>query len=69
MTKNQNIRILTINSGSSSLKFALYDMGQHEKVILSGAIEGINFRTGRFHIKACLQILVDGFEKFLALLS
>jgi acetate kinase len=51
MTKDQYIRVLTINSGSSSLKFALYDMGQNEQVILSGAIDGINFHTGCFHIK------------------
>ncbi len=43
--------ILTINSGSSSLKFALYDMGQHEKLILSGAIDGIGFHRGCFHIE------------------
>jgi acetate kinase len=50
-TEKQHIRVLTINSGSSSLKFALYDMGQREKLILSGAIDGIGFHTSCFHIK------------------
>ncbi len=49
--KNKNyIRVLTINSGSSSLKYALYDIGQQERLILSGAIGGIGSRTGHFHI-------------------
>jgi acetate kinase len=37
-------RILTINSGSSSVKFSLYEMGQSESLILSGIIERIGLK-------------------------
>ena len=50
MNENQSIRILTINSGSSSLKYALYDISRQERLILSGSIDGIGSRTGRFYI-------------------
>ncbi len=33
------MRILTINSGSSSVKFALYDMGDGEALVFSGRAE------------------------------
>lgn len=46
------MRILTINSGSSSLKLALYDMvGTSESLLLSGVIGRIGLRAGRFHAK------------------
>lgn len=51
MAKIQNICVLTINSGSSSLKFAIYDVGQNERLILSGSIDGIGTNNGSFHIK------------------
>ena len=51
MTEEQYIRVLTVNSGSSSLKFALYDMGKCEKLVLSGAFDGVGFRSGCFHIE------------------
>jgi acetate kinase len=35
---------LTINSGSSSVKFSLYEMGQSESLILSGIIERIGLK-------------------------
>jgi hypothetical protein len=38
-------------SKEHSLKFVLYDMGQHEKLIMSGAIDGIGFHTSCFHIE------------------
>jgi acetate kinase len=44
-------RILTINSGSSSIKFALYHMGSVERAVLSGSVVGIGFGSGMFHIK------------------
>jgi len=34
--------ILTINSGSSSIKFSLYRMGSVETAVLSGTIGGIS---------------------------
>jgi acetate kinase len=51
MTDKQPLRVLTINSGSSSLKFALYDMGKCEKLVLSGAFDGVGSRSVRFHIE------------------
>lgn len=44
-------RILTINSGSSSIKFALYHMGKAETAVLSGSLVGIGFGSVLFHIK------------------
>lgn len=44
-------RILTINSGSSSLKCSLYEMGKSEAMVLSGTIERIGLRGGHFQIR------------------
>ncbi len=44
------MRILTINSGSSSIKFSLYDMAGGEVLMLSGNALGIGGIAGRFHI-------------------
>jgi acetate kinase len=46
-----NNRILTINSGSSSIKFSLYEMGQSETLILSGVIERIGQKSTILKIK------------------
>jgi acetate kinase len=43
--------VLTINSGSSSLKFAVYRMGKADTLLLSGQMAGIGRETGRFHVK------------------
>jgi acetate kinase len=52
--------ILTINSGSSSLKFALYRMGEAEELLLSGRMEGIGLEATRFHVRdASGAILID----------
>ena len=40
--------ILTMNSGSSSLKFSLYEMGPAESLTLAGSVERIGLRGGRF---------------------
>jgi acetate kinase len=45
------LRILTINSGSSSLKVAMYHMGRSETLMLSGSIERIGLRASLFHIQ------------------
>ncbi len=42
--------ILTINSGSSSLKFSLYQMGPAESLTLAGSVERIGLRGGRFSV-------------------
>ena len=51
-SKQNLLRILTINSGSSSLKLSLYHMaGTSETLVLSGDIERIGLRAGLFHVK------------------
>jgi acetate kinase len=44
------MRILTINSGSSSIKVGLYDMGEQEHLILSGSLQRIGLSAGIFHV-------------------
>jgi acetate kinase len=41
-------RILTINSGSSSIKFSLYEMGQAERLLLAGVLQRIGQADGHF---------------------
>ncbi len=48
---NQPRRILTINSGSSSIKFALYLAGAAEELVLAGQLERIGLDGGRFHCR------------------
>jgi acetate kinase len=40
--------VLTINSGSSSLKFSLYSMGQSEALLLSGEFDRIGLARSCF---------------------
>jgi acetate kinase len=50
MNNDNTGRILTINSGSSSVKFSLYRMGHNEETLqFSGVISGIGQGGGRFH--------------------
>lgn len=42
--------VLTINGGSSSIKFALFEMGQALRRLLYGKIEGIGLSRGEFTI-------------------
>jgi len=47
------VHILCINSGSSSVKFALYAMGlNHEEVLAQGAAEGLGGPAGNLWIRA-----------------
>jgi acetate kinase len=50
MTEN-SIHILTINSGSSSLKFASYRIGSSETLLQSGRLEGIGLQTSLFQVQ------------------
>lgn len=50
MTPIDKYRILTINSGSSSVKVALYEFGKREHLVLSGNMERIGLRGGLFQI-------------------
>ena len=43
-------RILTINSGSSSVKFSLFRMGRTEARELSGAIDRIGLKSALFRV-------------------
>ena len=45
------MRILAINSGSSSLKFALYDVDSDEEQVLSGNLSGIGQPESRFRVR------------------
>jgi len=51
MLKRDVQRILTINTGSSSLKVALYEMGRGESRILSGEVERIGAPWGQMRLK------------------
>jgi acetate kinase len=44
------MRILTINSGSSSIKFGMYEMQGSERLVLSGYLARIGLRAGIFKI-------------------
>lgn len=50
-TPPRPIEILTLNAGSSSLKFAVHRLEKTEVRILSGACEGIGSRHGQFHVR------------------
>ena len=47
-----NPRILTVNGGSSSIKFALFEAGDSLRRILSGAIERIGQPKAILRVKA-----------------
>ena len=65
MAENGAIRVLTINSGSSSLKWSLYQMGPTETRVLAGSLERIGLRGGVWHIRdADGQTLVDEGREF-----
>lgn len=46
-----NLRVLTVNGGSSSIKFALFESAESPQRILGGQIEGIGLAQGRFAVK------------------
>ena len=59
------MRILTINSGSSSVKVGLYEIGESEKLVLSGGLKRIGLRSGVFRIDDPEgQALVDEHHDF-----
>jgi acetate kinase len=52
--------ILTINSGSSSIKFAVFHMGPPERCTFLGQLERIGSRSGAFKVKdAGLETIMD----------
>lgn len=53
-------RILTINSGSSSIKLSLYDFGEAESLFLSIRLERIGLGNGIFSVKDAFgQAIID----------
>jgi acetate kinase len=50
MTDERSNRILTINSGSSSVKLALYHVGTSERLVLSGKIDRIGLTGSHFEM-------------------
>ena len=53
--KSANLRILTINGGSSSIKFALFETDDSLRRILEGAIERIGLPEAAFRVKGLDQ--------------
>ncbi len=57
---NKDLNVLAVNSGSSSIKFALYRMGTAETEIWSGTLGGIGLGSGYFRVKdAGDEILIE----------
>ena len=50
MIDERSVRVLTLNSGSSSLKFSLLEMGNGERLALSGRLSGIGLESGSFKV-------------------
>ena len=46
-----NAQVLTINGGSSSIKFALFEKSEPLRRVLAGQIDGIGLGQGRFQVK------------------
>ncbi len=59
--KTANPRILTINGGSSSIKFALFEAGHSPRRILEGGIERIGLPEATLRVKGLDQ--VDNFSR------
>jgi len=59
--KPANPRILTINGGSSSIKFALFEAGGPLRRILEGGIEGIGLPAAALRVKGLSQ--ADNFSR------
>lgn len=57
--------ILTLNGGSSSLKFAVYSVGESgEEPLAAGAAEGIGTEQGRFWLRRGAEKIVERKENF-----
>ena len=59
--KPANPRILTINGGSSSIKFALFEAGESPRRMLAGGIERIGLPDASFRVKGVNQ--ADNFSR------
>jgi len=54
-----SVKILTLNSGSSSLKFAIYQVRPDERLLLSGKLERIGLAQGRIKISSAGQAALE----------
>ena len=45
------MNVLTVNAGSSSARFAVYDVGARESLLVSAGCEGIGLATGRCRVR------------------
>jgi acetate kinase len=61
MTKPVQARILTVNGGSSSIKFALFESGESLLRVLKGEIDGVGLPHGNFTVKGATG--TDNFSK------
>jgi acetate kinase len=60
MSDGQQLRILTINSGSSSLKFSLYAVGASEELQLSGGLDQLGSEGSAFRARdRAGEVLID----------
>jgi acetate kinase len=50
MSGERTVRILTLNSGSSSLKFSLHELGDDERLVMSGGLSGIGLASGSLEV-------------------
>ncbi len=62
--KNPNPTILTVNGGSSSIKFALFNAGEPMRRIVSGQIAGVGLPKGTLVVKGPGQ--ADNFSRLVA---
>jgi acetate kinase len=62
--KPANPRILTINGGSSSIKFALFEAGDSLRRILEGGIERIGLPKAALRVKGLDQ--ADNFSRLVS---
>ena len=51
MATKPNVNVLTVNGGSSSIKFALFESAKPLRRVLAGRIEGIGRPAGQFTVK------------------
>lgn len=59
------LQILTINSGSSSIKFSIYALGASDRKVLSAQCDGIGLGTGWCHVQNEDGIsILEGSESF-----
>lgn len=53
------ITILAVNTGSSSIKFSLYESGAADELLLSGSLTRIGLKDGRFSVKDAEGRFID----------